>query len=259
MIFEAVLHKVRKAHQILRQKRGAYHFARTLYRGYLRPLLPVTGHVRYNGVKVDIALKLFDRVLPKEFSGVDNIRDYEDAIVSSILAHVRRGDVIVVVGAGWGVSTVVAAQTTGEHGSVICYEGSEEFYNRTKRAVELNRVADRVTVHHEVVSHARHLFGWGAATRHVKPAELPRCDILELDCEGAEAQILKSIQVRPRIVIVETHGLYGSCTEDVLRILENSSYEILSVQVAESRVEDFCKLNDIHVIVAREKSRSESF
>jgi hypothetical protein len=46
----------------------------------------------------------------------------------------------------------------------------------------------------------------------ISPAELPECDILELDGEGAESLILRNMTIRPRVIAVETHGVYGAPT-----------------------------------------------
>jgi hypothetical protein len=38
----------------------------------------------------------------------------------------------------------------------------------------------------------------------VTPAELPECDVLELNCEGSEIGILRNMTIRPRAIAVET-------------------------------------------------------
>ena len=219
------------------------------YRGYIWTLLPALSHVRYNGVIVDIPRKPFDQ-------RIDDVPAYEKAIVVCLRTHVRRGDSVVVVGGGWGVSTVVAAQQSGEEGSVVCYEGSEQFFKRTVRAVHLNHVAQRVTVKHALVSHAVHLMGPGASDVLVKPEDLPECDVLELDCEGSEIDILDNIVIRPRVIVVETHGLYGAPTADVVRLLESLSYDVQSIEWADERRDRFCQMNDIRVVAAITRSPS---
>jgi hypothetical protein len=57
------------------------------------------------------------------------------------------------------------------------------------------------------------------ATLVVAPVELPGCDVLELDCEGAEIVILRDMTIRPRVV--EEWG------------------------IAEPRLSEICETNDI--------------
>jgi hypothetical protein len=64
-----------------------------------------------------------------------------------------------------------------------------------------------------------------------EPSELPACDILELDCEGAESYILKNMTIKPRTIITETHGCYGAPEEEVKSILSKLGYDITSREV----------------------------
>lgn len=59
------------------------------------------------------------------------------------------------------------------------------------------------------------------STLVVAPAALPACDILELDCGGAEMVILRNMTIRPRVIAVEAHGLYGAPTVAVKELLGN--------------------------------------
>ena len=79
----------------------------------------------------------------------------------------------------------------------------------------------------------------------VPPAELPECDVLELDCEGSEIGILRNMTIRPRAIAVETHGLYGAPTTMVKELLENLGYAVHECGIAEPRVLEECEENDI--------------
>jgi hypothetical protein len=52
---------------------------------------------------------------------------------------------------------------------------------------------------------------------------------LELDCEGAELEILRKLEIEPRAIIVETHAHLGSPPKEIKRLLEERSYEVVSV------------------------------
>jgi hypothetical protein len=42
------------------------------------------------------------------------------------------------------------------------------------------------------------------------PSELPPCNVLELDCEGAEVEILREMNIQPRVILVETHDHFSA-------------------------------------------------
>jgi hypothetical protein len=74
--------------------------------------------------------------------------------------------------------------------------------------------------------------------------------VLELDCEGAEIDILQAMIVRPRVILVETHGLYGAPSALVTSLLEQRNYTVSPRGVAESRVQVYCEEHDIRVVLA---------
>jgi hypothetical protein len=57
--------------------------------------------------------------------------------------------------------------------------------------------------------------------------------------------------IRPRVIIVESHGIHGAPTGTVTSLLKNLSYEVEDLGWAEpSRLRD-CQQGDIRVLVAR--------
>ena len=111
----------------------------------------------------------------------------------------------------------------------------------------------RLTVKHAVVGEAINVYG--DPDQHsplvVAPTELPPCDILELDCEGAETVILRNITIRPRVIVVETHGLYGAPTWMVKELLEELGYAVEELGIAEPRLSEVCETNDIRVLLGK--------
>jgi hypothetical protein len=74
-----------------------------------------------------------------------------------------------------------------------------------QQTVARNKVTN-VTVHHAVVAQARAVWGRRSDMGAVlPPSELPPCNVLELDCEGAEVEILREMNIQPRVILVETH------------------------------------------------------
>lgn len=188
-----------------------------MYNRFLRPHLPYKLST-HNGVTARGA-KLFD------FQ--DRFPEYETAIIDSLRDRVETGDDVVVVGGGFGVSSVVAARTAGSTGSVVTYEAGADQYELVQEALELNDVEDRVFVEHAIVGSAVSLYTPPGDADVVDAGELPDCDVLEMDCEGAELEILRDLEQRPRTIIVETHACFGAPETDVHMELDRLGYEVV--------------------------------
>lgn len=177
--------------------------------------------VVYNGVAVPT-------VEPEEQR--DYWPEFEDGTASGLRHQVRRGDDVVVVGGGRGITTVVAARMTRFEGTVTTYEANSERLATLQRTLEVNRVADLATTEHAaigpVTDHAEELFGPPDGER-LDPAALPPCDVLELDCEGSELAVLEGMGCRPRAVVVETHEHLGAPTAAVIDILDGIGYRVV--------------------------------
>jgi len=252
-----------KAARILRESGSRGLVARTIalaYRRGIRPWLPRGGAVHYAGLPTALHRKWLDRIVPLLWTAAEtvDIPDYEAALVSAIREHVRAGDRVVVVGGGIGVTATMAALMTGPAGSVHCFEGAAECVEKVRRTADANAVGDRVSVDHAVVGRAILVYGTVPDHAIVRPEELPECDVLELDCEGAEIEILRHMTVRPRAVLVEAHGLHGAPTEAVLALLRQLGYRATVVGLAEPRLAEFCQAGDIRVVAGVRSDAVES-
>jgi tRNA A58 N-methylase Trm61 len=205
--------------------------------------------MKYNGIYV--RCPLFDPILPWR-----RRPNYESGIITSVNEHLKKGEKVVIVGGGNGVTAVVVAEQIGEDGNVIVYEGSADKVERCKQTARLNGVSDRIEVRHGIVGPSISVWGEEKGAPHLEPKEIPDCDVLELDCEGAETDILENIQIRPRVIIVESHGVFDAPTEEVKRFLEDLSYTVVSEDIAEISNKETCLENDIYVLTGvREVSR----
>jgi hypothetical protein len=219
-----------------------------IHRGYVREYLPRRPK-RFNGVDTRAA-RLFDRVVPWPV-GHHDPEQYEPAILAALREYVNPGDDVVIVGGGWGVSSVVAARKAGARGSVQTYEASVEYSRFAQETVALNGVDQNVTIHNAVIGRTVSTRGSKISERMISPSDLPQCDVLELDCEGAEIDILEEMSVNPRVIIVESHGVFGAPTVEVTSTLEGRGYVITSINVSETGVRrERCVSNDVYVIVA---------
>jgi hypothetical protein len=226
-----------------------------LYRRTIRKLLPTIAEVKYAGIPISRERKVGDATLPDFLipMALEDIADYEQTLVDVLRSQVRVGDRVIIVGGGEGVTAVVAAKAVGETGSVTCFEGNSLNVRNVKATAARNKVSNRLTVVHTVVGDA--IAVYGVPDQHstivVSPAELPECDILELDCEGAELLILRDMAIRPRVIAVETHGVHGAPTQVVKELLEKLDYTVEEWGLAEPWLREQCESGDIRILVGK--------
>lgn len=220
------------------------------YRRGLRGFFP-SDPVRYAGVPIDLDRCAADRMVPADW--LPDLHDkprYEEALVTGLRMQVRAGDRVVVVGCGLGVTAVVAAECAGSQGRVDCYEGSFQQYCRARKTFKRSKMPT-LHLHHAVVGESIAVYGDPAGRgASVSPRDLPVCEVMELDCEGAELPILRAMTVRPRAIVVETHGAYGAPTEVVAGELETLGYDVDDLGLAEPCLHVLCEQNDIRVLSA---------
>ena len=99
-------------------------------------------------------------------------------------------------------------------------------YETILNTVRLNGVEDRCSIYHALVGEDIHVHGPMKGASKIPPSNIPNCDVLELDCEGAEYSILQNLKIEPRVIVVEVHTPTiprDSVTEE----LKNKNYEII--------------------------------
>lgn len=202
---------------------------RNLYNNFVRERLPRKRKV-LNGVVTKKA-RFFD------LTTVNNT--YEGPLIRSIREFVRPTDTCLIIGGGWGVSTVVAARITDD---VIVYEGSLDQVSHVEDTLKLNAVHEKVDIRRGLVTGEGRFYGNRAADP-VDPEDLPNSNVLVMDCEGAEVDILRRITMEPRTLVVESHGHFGAPTDEVTDILQERGYEIV-------RIEPESEETDVMVITA---------
>lgn len=207
--------------------------------------------VKYNGVSVQ-PFREVDKFIPIDKranrGGHKSPSHYEKGLVDSLSRHVKSDDSVIVVGAGLGVTATVAAEEA-HNGEVVCYEGDRLSVEHLSKTININDVAGRVRTEHAVIENEEGLRNVGVndGADMVPPASIPECDVLELDCEGAEKYIIENINQNPRCIIVETHGNRG-VVADLLREMD---YTIITEKIAEvGPYRDMCERNGIYVLTA---------
>jgi len=199
-----------------------------IYKATLRKVFPKSGYYTKAGIKVRYR-KPLDSIVPGiAYSDEPN---HEYALVSELRKRVEPGLKISVVGAGSGTTSVVAANQTTEAGSVTAFEGSMRRVKQAQNTINLNGVDQRCEVRHAIVGPAVRLHSLnegGARPKEISPTQLPDCDVLELDCEGAEKIILEEMEIQPKVIIVETHPELDSEPEHISKILADQGYSIVN-------------------------------
>lgn len=194
-----------------------------VYDATVRRRLPRTLGV-YNGV-------VTRRYYLLDLSKSENEPEYKRRLVDGVRRAVEPGDAVVEVGAGFGVCTTWAARAVGDGGSVLSLEANAEQTDVVREALDLTgqvsgeALSERVEVRHAIVGSELETYGPMAGATRVDPAELPACDVLLMDCEGAELGVLRGMSIRPRSVVVESHPTFGAPTSDVLEVLSSMGYE----------------------------------
>lgn len=179
------------------------------------------------------------------YSKTDIFPNHEDELISAIRNYVKNGEKVLVIGGGSGASTVVVAHQVGKTGSVITYEANRNSFARTKETINLNKVDDRVEIYHAIIEKPVYLVGELGDPPLIPTKDFSECDVLVMDCEGAEIPILQNLQISPRLIIVEAHPLLNSPKEEVVKLLDKLGYEIIS---SDSRRESLDVLSAIKKI-----------
>jgi protein-L-isoaspartate O-methyltransferase len=225
------------------------------YRRGVRPYIPGRP-IRYAGVPICHDRKWGDGLVPitwvpweirKAVRGDEP--GYEAALVAGLIETVRPGDSVVVVGAGLGVTAVVAALRTGPSGVIQCFEGSKRYMMCAQQTAARNKVTN-ISFHHAVV--AKSIFVYGSEDdvgATIASSQIPQCNVLQLDCEGAEVEILRELTIRPRVILVETHGVYGAPTNLIASLLEKRGYIVSDRGLAEPRFAELHTKQDVRVLL----------
>lgn len=189
---------------------------RSLYNRTVRPYLPRKFEV-YNGVAV------------KNIRLLDTNNEYPNCkkpLLAAIRSKVASTSDVIIVGGGLGVSSVVAAgQATS--GNVTTYEAGQERYDIATETVRTAKVTDRVELRYALVGDDVNVVGDGVINKKVPPSSLLDCDVLVLDCEGAELSILEGLEISPETIIVETHEFLDSPESAVRKRLDEADYRVV--------------------------------
>lgn len=181
-------------------------------------------HISLNNVTVSVKVYPIDEHIPFYTPPypTEDYPMYEEVEVEALRTYASKGDEVVVIGGGLGVTSVVAHRLT--EGSITVYEPNERRCEILERTFKINNCSSDVELYCKPVSKSN-----SKDVAHKKneysPKNLPNSDVFEIDCEGTETDILKNMKARPGIILVETHNNH----HDVVSILEDVGYKIIEV------------------------------
>lgn len=209
-----------------------------LYRNTLRKMLPVAGPPIYNGIEVvgdkhyshnkpAAKRRLFDGFFPPCFHRSTKPNE-EGGLVAAHKCVTERGDDVLIAGGGWGVTMGNASKIVGEGGSVTVFEGSNKLVEDLHRVAKFNDIEDICTIRHGLVGDDTVIWGGEKPDDPViSPTDLPECDVFEMDCQGAEYDILEEMEIQPRAMIIELHPkIYEKPLGELRDLMEEQGYEI---------------------------------
>ena len=201
----------------------------------VRDSLPAVEYGTCAGVRVPRPAeprKPFDRLLCRD---TPEHSSFEGGLASVHREHTRPVEDVAVVGGGFGITTVAAAEAGAR---VTVYEASADRLAALRETLRLNAIdAGQVTLRQAVVGTLAEAEAEGKglaadAVRTVAPADILPCDVLELDCEGAERAVLRGLRdaaaddFLPRVVAVEVHPIkLGERPGEVLDLLDSMGYD----------------------------------
>lgn len=190
-----------------------------IYINIIRPRTPPKP-ILVNGEYTVYGSRIFDD--PQN----DRLDGHELELLRGISRSVEPDDNVILVGGGIGVSAVECAERVGDSGNVRVFEASNELVGPLRRTMWLNQIEEVVETVHSAVGPIHSLWGKRGEKTTKNPSNLPSCDVLILDCEGAEADILSNLEIQPRSVVVEHHGFLGSSKEKIKEMLQELEYTI---------------------------------
>lgn len=158
----------------------------------------------------------------------DKINDHEKELLTGVRMVVDEGDNVVIVGGGLGVSTLVAAECVGSNGNVQTFEASEEIAGYLSKTVSLNDFEEQINVSNAAVGPIKNLWGRPGNLSSINPEDIPICDVLVLDCEGAEKEIIEKFDHKPGAIVVEYHADLGVSENEARTALRQNGYNIIN-------------------------------
>lgn len=205
--------------------------------------------------------------------------DYESANFSFLESFCKKGDVIIDVGAHFGLFSVRAAQITGTNGKVYAFEPAPPTFDLLKKTISLNKVENIVFpvkaamtdkngeatfyISNTVGDVANSLVNYNDNIHTGYKVELIQCDtfvqkhnikvgFFKIDAEGAELSVLKGaekvLREQKPYCILSMHPAsiikFGDSNEKIWKFLAGLDYDV-HVNNKSVTEADFCQMKEM--------------
>jgi len=132
--------------------------------------------------------------------------------------------------------TVVAARQAGPSGFVHTYEAGEKQSKHVSQTIRQNGVEDRVSIHNTAVGTTVGAFNSAENASQIDGSQLPDCDTMVIDCDGAEFDVLETLEDLPSTLIIEHHAVQGDdgrvdveyTPDQIIKLIHDLGYDIES-------------------------------
>jgi FkbM family methyltransferase len=168
--------------------------------------------------------------------------------------EIKKGDVIIDIGAHKGYFSIYAAYKTGKHGKLYCFEPSPQSYEYLVDNIRLNDLKNvfpfrfgvcgkkglkKLNVSVSSASHSMHTNGNEVIEIECSTLEdifnknhISKCDFLKVDCEGAEYEIFYNtpLEILGKIdkISLEHHKVEGHTYHQLATFLEKNGFQVRS-------------------------------
>ena len=209
----------------------------------LRRHLPAVGNycvqdnIKTGVMREEEKIRPFDKLFTNHVPSI--MVDKKNVNIKMIKKYVRYNDYVTVIGGGYGLTAMFAAKGAGPDGKVTIYEADSKSISTVKKTLEMHNVIERCEIIHAIIADAYELISDGETGDVIHPSEINQCDVLEMDCEGAELNIIQNLEIRPRNLIIEQHHWKASSPYSsphiIPEILSNYGY---NVEVKDANIEN---------------------
>ena len=214
-----------------------------IYNHKISPHLPHTRPAEYNSIEVAEYRPVTDWWVPFDTPEIDE--SYKEPNIQGLRETVDTGDRVAIIGGGNGVTAVVAARQAGESGEVNVYEAGKARVQNIEETLILNNVS--ASVNHAVVGPLESAPEQVGNPKEIPPEDINEFDVIEIDCEGAEVDILRGLKTKPNAIIVETHGFLGAPSAATEEVLVDHGYHIDWKRPVD-KGKEYAERNDAYVV-----------
>ena len=211
---------------------------------------PTKTPVIYSGIVIGLKRNwLMVPLLRRFYPEFQNREFYEEGLKAAINKINIQIESATIIGGGYGAIAVYLHKKITQKCKITIYEASVHQASIIRRTMEINSVFNAKVINMPVGATVS-VYNSDQPLNVLPANDLLNTDLLIMDCEGAEKIILDTIIIKPKVIIVETHGFLGSGTNIIREKLLAHNYDVLDMGLAEPNDTEFCLERDIKILYA---------